>query len=316
MATYAAQATGDSLNSLMDAVSDSVSADSYAFLKIIPAKNVVQIVSRKGLRMGSEQDLGNLDTPRLIQEAVQFPDKPAVCLTGSFSCDPFLLGEGAESLLMAKRDIEGDILMTIAVRREGRVFNNSEIERFAAAAHFLNLLGHCWHLRGDLRFRMGQDPLTGFMRYTGFHEVLSREISRARRGERPVSLGLMQVEGWEGYRHERGTETAGRVLKSIAFLVRERFRDFDTLARFNPSGFSFILPDLDTDIGARVVARVTGELLEHMAEDPETASLRLRTGLASYPEDATTTERLLERAEAALLKAVETNSSDVVIWEE
>jgi diguanylate cyclase (GGDEF)-like protein len=316
MATHATYDTGGSLNPYLDAVSDSVSADSYALLKILTAQNVVQIVSHKGLRTESEQDSGNLDTPRLIQEAIQFQDKPAICLLGSFSGDPFLLGEGARSLLMAKRDIEGDILATIAVRREDRAFSNSETERFAAAAHFLNLLGQCWHLRGDLRNRMGQDPLTGFMLYTGFHDVLSREISRARRGERSVSLGLVEVEGWEEYRHERGAETADRVLKSIACFIRERFRDFDTMARFSPSGFSFILPDLDAAIGVRVVARVIGELSEYMAQDPEIPPLQLRIGLACYPENATTTEKLLEMAEAALLKAVEARSSDVVIWEE
>jgi diguanylate cyclase (GGDEF)-like protein len=316
MATHATHDTGDSFNPLMDDISDCVSADSYALLKIVPAQNVVQIVCQKGLRMDTGQEPGNLDTPRLIQEAIQFPDKPAVCLLGSFSSDPFLLGEGARSLLMAKRDLEGDILATIAVRREDRVFNNSEIERFAAAAHFLNLLGQCWHLRGDLRSRMGQDPLTGFMLYTGFHEVLSHEISRARRGERPLSLGLVQIGGWEEYRRERGAETSDRALKSIAYLIRERFRDFDTLARFSPSGFSFILPDLGTDVAVRVFARVMGELSEHMAEDPETAHLQLRIGLASYPENATTTEKLLEKAEAALLRAVETNSSEVVVWKD
>ncbi|TNF47908.1 diguanylate cyclase [bacterium] len=111
-------------------------------------------------------------------------------------------------------------------------------------------------------------------------------------------------------------EVADRVIKFISHFIRERFRDFDTLARFSPSGFSFILPDLDSDIGAGVVARVTGELSEHMAEDSEAASLRIRTGLASYPENASTTERLLEVAEAALLKAVEDRSAEVVIWEE
>lgn len=316
MAEHAPRDAGESLNLLMAAVSDAVSADSYAIVKVSPIQDAVQIVAHKGFRAVPEGDSDTLDAPRLLQVASRNSDEPVALLSGPFSDDPFLQGEGASSLLMVKRDIDGDILATIALRREDHVFDDIEKERFAAVGHFLNLLGQYWHLRGDLRLRMGQDPLTGFMLYTGFHEVLSQEISRARRGERSVSLGLMEVEGWEACRRERGVEAADRILKSIALFLRDRFRDFDTLARFSPSGFSFILPDLDTEVGVRVVSRVTGELSEYLSKDPETASFLPRTALASYPENATTTERLLEIAEAALLKAVEAGSTEVVVWED
>ena len=316
MADLAPSDAGESLNLLVDVLSDTVQADAVAIIKAGPAQDTVQIIAHNGFKRVPEGDAQALDAPRLIREANRLGDESVVLLSGPFSDDPFLLGEGVSSLLMVKKDMEGEVLGTMAVRRDDRSFDDSDIERFSAAAHFVNLSGLCWHLKGDLRSRRGLDPLTGFILYTGFHEVLSREISRARRGERSVSLGLLEMQGWEKYREERGPEVADRVLKFIAHFLRERFRDFDTLARFSPSGFSFVLPDLDVEVGTSVVSRVTGELIEHLSKDPDAAALLPRTALASYPQNATTTERLVEIAEAALLKAVEGRLPDVVVWEE
>ncbi|GBE15897.1 MAG TPA: GGDEF domain-containing protein [Proteobacteria bacterium] len=163
---------------------------------------------------------------------------------------------------------------------------------------------------------MDHDPVTGFLMYAGFHGSLARELSRGRRARRPLTLALVSVGGWEAYLAEKGPVAADRVIGEIAALLKDECRDFDTMGRYSPSIFSIIFPELDVVHGVMVVSRILGGVLKKAASVKGAESLELSAAVAGYPDDASTTDRLMEIAEASLLRAVEEKSGKVARWTE
>ncbi|NOY86295.1 MAG: GGDEF domain-containing protein [Deltaproteobacteria bacterium] len=163
---------------------------------------------------------------------------------------------------------------------------------------------------------MDHDPVTGFLVYAGFRSSLARELSRARREHRSLTLGLVSVGGWEAYLSEKGPAAADKVIRQIAAFFEDGCRDFDTTGRYSPSIFSIIFPGLSVDHGVGVVSRILGGVLKKTASVKGAESLVLRAAVAGYPHDASTTERLMEIAEASLFKTVDAKSGDVARWTE
>jgi len=73
----------------------------------------------------------------------------------------------------------------------------------------------------------------------------------------------------------------------------------DTAARFGGDEFALVLPETTGADAARVASRVRHDL----ACDGEQPPLSVSVGLAAYPQDGTTPEDLLRRADRLLYAA-------------
>jgi len=121
---------------------------------------------------------------------------------------------------------------------------------------------------------------------------LRLEIARARRYEHTLSLLLVGLEDWPTLVARRGSPAAGRLLAEVAEAARRVVRDVDTVSLYGPDLLAILLPETALP-GAAVVA----EKIELVARE---RGLAVRTGAASYPDDAVTSEELAREAEAAL----------------
>jgi diguanylate cyclase (GGDEF)-like protein len=140
------------------------------------------------------------------------------------------------------------------------------------------------------------DPLTGLSNYRRLIGVLEAELDRSRRTQRPFSVVLLDMDGLKIINDQYGHLTGSRALVRISKILRNHSRAIDTAARYGGDEFALVLPEAGKDIASRVVSRVR----ERLSAEPEQPVLSVSAGVAAFPEDGDTPEKLLGAADRAL----------------
>lgn len=89
------------------------------------------------------------------------------------------------------------------------------------------------------------DGLTQIFNRRYFIETLEREIGRAMRYRRDLSLIMFDVDRFKLVNDTHGHLAGDHVLKHLASVVRARIRREDVLARYGGEEFGIILPEID-----------------------------------------------------------------------
>jgi len=89
------------------------------------------------------------------------------------------------------------------------------------------------------------DGLTQIYNKRFFQETLEREIGRAQRYHRDLSLLMFDIDLFKRVNDTYGHLAGDHVLKHLATAVRMRIRKEDVLARYGGEEFAVILPELD-----------------------------------------------------------------------
>jgi len=140
------------------------------------------------------------------------------------------------------------------------------------------------------------DPLTGLANYRRLISVLEAELDRSRRTQRPFSVVLLDMDGLKIINDQYGHLTGSRALVRISKILRNHSRAIDTAARYGGDEFALVLPEASKDISSRVVSRIR----ERLSAEPEHPALAVSAGVAAFPEDGDTPEKLLGAADRAL----------------
>jgi len=140
------------------------------------------------------------------------------------------------------------------------------------------------------------DPLTGLANYRRLISVLEAELDRSRRTQRPFSIVLLDMDGLKVINDHYGHLTGSRALVRLGKILRNHSRAIDTAARYGGDEFALVLPEAGKDIASRVVSRIR----ERLAGEPEQPALSVSAGVAAFPEDGDSPEKLLGAADHAL----------------
>ena len=140
------------------------------------------------------------------------------------------------------------------------------------------------------------DPLTGLANYRRLISVLEAELDRSRRTQRPFSIVLLDMDGLKIINDHFGHLTGSRALVRIGKVLRNHSRAIDTAARYGGDEFALVLPEAAKDIATRIVSRIR----ERLAAENEPPALSVSAGVAAFPEDGDTPEKLLGAADRAL----------------
>ncbi len=100
------------------------------------------------------------------------------------------------------------------------------------------------------------DELTGVATRRVFEDELPRELARARRGEHPVSVAMLDIDHLGAFNMLRGEREGDRLIKESAALWRGELREVDVLARLEGGSFAIVLPDCGLGEAIDVMDRV------------------------------------------------------------
>ena len=158
-----------------------------------------------------------------------------------------------------------------------------------------------WRLRQAeklARSQAAEDELTGLANYRHVMETLQLEIRRSQRAGRSFATLLLDMDGLKKVNDQLGHLAGNRALCRIAHCLRACCRATDTPGRFGGDEFAVILPETSAE-GARHLAE---RIVKHLAEDAEQPAVRVSIGLALYPDDGTSAEKLLTAADRELYR--------------
>jgi diguanylate cyclase (GGDEF)-like protein len=100
------------------------------------------------------------------------------------------------------------------------------------------------------------DPLTGLLTRRVFEEELPRELARARRGESPLSIAVVDLDHMSAFNMLRGEREGDRLVKETSARWRGELREVDSLARLEGVEFGLILPNCGLGEAVDVLDRV------------------------------------------------------------
>jgi diguanylate cyclase (GGDEF)-like protein len=143
------------------------------------------------------------------------------------------------------------------------------------------------------------EPKTGLYNMRHFTSVVSQELERARRFERPLALLMVDVDHLRDVNTAHGHVAGDRALKSVAASLIRATREYDVAARFGGDEFCVLLPETELE-GALVVAERIRSLVEESKVAPR---VTVSVGVAAHRGGTATPEELLALADRAAYRA-------------
>jgi diguanylate cyclase (GGDEF)-like protein len=136
-----------------------------------------------------------------------------------------------------------------------------------------------------------------------FADFLEREIARATRHGRPLSLVLFDIDHFKDVNDRYGHLAGDRVLQGIAALVGAQVRRDEHLARYGGEEFAVVMPETELEDAAvfceRICAEVAGARFDY---DGEPIAVTISLGAAALAANESL-ESLVARADARLYEA-------------
>jgi diguanylate cyclase (GGDEF)-like protein len=160
-----------------------------------------------------------------------------------------------------------------------------------------------------------RDGLTEAYNHRHFQETLFREITRADRASRPLTLAMIDIDDFKSVNDRYGHPVGDAILKAIVAEMRDEVREIDVVSRYGGEEFTIILPDTSPEDAAIVAERVRRRIHERIfrvSESPEPLQVTVSVGLATFPDHAQDKASLIERADAALYRAKRSGKNLVV----
>jgi diguanylate cyclase (GGDEF)-like protein len=142
------------------------------------------------------------------------------------------------------------------------------------------------------------DSLTGLANYRTLVNAIQNELERSKRSGRPFAIALFDLDGLKIVNDKYGHLVGTRAIVRFANVLRMHCRSTDTGARYGGDEFALVLPEA----GAEAAERVSQRVREKLAADLEIPQLTVSAGVAVYPTDGDSLEKLLGAADRALYK--------------
>ncbi len=140
------------------------------------------------------------------------------------------------------------------------------------------------------------DPLTGLANSRGLNHAFEKEAKRSQRTGRSFAFIFLDIDSLKKINDTHGHLAGSRALCRLANALGRQCRSIDLAFRYGGDEFALILPETGWE-GAR---RFSDRVYERLSSDGQQPQVSFSVGIAVYPQDGETLEKLLSRADRAL----------------
>ena len=156
------------------------------------------------------------------------------------------------------------------------------------------------------------DPLTGIANRRWFYRMAERELERARRYRRPLTLAYLDVDNFKQLNDSSGHHVGDEALQTVADVLRSNVRRTDLVCRLGGDEFTILLPETDQPQARAVLEKLRPMMADEMRRHgwQITCSIGVLTAAPPPP----TLDALLRRADQ-LMYQVKHGSKDAVLFE-
>lgn len=160
------------------------------------------------------------------------------------------------------------------------------------------------------------DELTGVWNRRSFFENARREFQRSQRTLRPLTVLMFDVDHFKLVNDTYGHTAGDQVLRGVAERCRSQLRVIDIIGRYGGEEFAVALPETDIEAAEQIAERLraTVENTSFVTAQGSIA-LTISVGVAVYePDDQTTLDAVIDRADRALYLAKRSGRNCVRVW--
>jgi diguanylate cyclase (GGDEF)-like protein len=148
------------------------------------------------------------------------------------------------------------------------------------------------------------DPLTGTGNFRQLTTTLNREVERATRFTRPLSVLMLDLDHFKQVNDTQGHAFGDAVLREFAHRLTDCLREVDVVARYGGEEFAVVLPETDSSGAASVATRIVAAI----RSEPFTClghvrAVTVSAGVASFPDHGRTAAEVMRAADGALYAA-------------
>ncbi|MFT3762686.1 MAG: GGDEF domain-containing protein [Pseudoxanthomonas sp.] len=148
------------------------------------------------------------------------------------------------------------------------------------------------------------DALTGLCNRRHLIEMADKEIARASRHGRALSMCIIDVDLFKPVNDRYGHINGDEVLRRIATTIRDHARGDDIAARIGGEEFAVLLPECDLDAARGFAERLRKAIAAAPVElGGETHRITVSIGVAALTTGRDNCSRMLAAADAALYRA-------------
>jgi len=160
------------------------------------------------------------------------------------------------------------------------------------------------HLYNEVQQLATMDELTGVFNRRGLFQLGQREVERALRYHRSLSVMMLDIDQFKRVNDTYGHLAGDRVLRALADCCRENLRALDIVGRYGGEEFFLILPETDIE-----EALLIGERLRRAIEQmrivfgEDVISITVSLGVATMTPAISDLTTLIEHSDRALYLA-------------
>ena len=161
------------------------------------------------------------------------------------------------------------------------------------------------HAEARLEHMAYHDSLTDLPNRVLLHDRLQQAILAAQRGFEPLSLLVLDLDGFKAINDSLGHHAGDGALQEVAVRLQARLRDVDTVARLGGDEFALLLPRTDADGAILAARKILLDLGRPLVVEGHQAFIGASVGMriACFPEHGANPDALLQRADIAMYVA-------------
>jgi diguanylate cyclase (GGDEF)-like protein/PAS domain S-box-containing protein len=250
------------------------------------------------LRRGQVHEVTDPDAGLLCRHVVRQADKAYLCMPLT---------------------VQGETLgiFCLAGARDKRNTNQvGQLQLVVTVSEAIKLSLSNLKLREKLRAEAIHDPLTGLFNRRYLEETLPRELHRARRTNAPLSVVMLDLDGFKRFNDTYGHDAGDALLRELGKLVREKLRKSDISCRYGGEEFVLVLPDSSLADAEQRVEQIRAQIKEMQIPhgDQLLRAITVSAGVAQADERTANPNELLRAADSALYAAKNAGRDRVVVY--
>ena len=183
-----------------------------------------------------------------------------------------------------------------------------------AVAEDLSLAHANMRLRESLREQSTRDALTGLFNRRFVDEFLVRELARAERKSRQLSMIALDIDHFKRINDSFGHAAGDTVLQRVSAILRAHVRDTDVASRIGGEEFLLLLAESPLPLAAKraedIRSAIYGMSWKYKNED--LGRITASFGAVVFPDHGRTAETLIRAADKALYDAKHAGRNQVV----
>jgi diguanylate cyclase (GGDEF)-like protein len=162
------------------------------------------------------------------------------------------------------------------------------------------------HLYEMIKHQSHTDAVTGLWNHGFFQEQLTEAVKKAQSEKTSLGLMMIDIDDFKPLNDTYGHQNGDFVLKEIATILKESYREMDFVCRYGGEEFTIILPQTNKDQAYAIAERLRQRIEAHsfvLSSPAASLKVTVSVGVAVLPDDAKTKLELIAKADKAMYTA-------------